>query len=192
MEKMTSVRCPICEQRIVSTEEEDLSTRLRYHLSDQHDMRENSARFTSSLASVGGSASGRAVETTTVRTGSGFRGAEHRREEQTWAPEEGTAIPSRPKGVGDWMRKALGTNEEAGGKEEWTRGEGYPAMMERAADRSTAPGHQMAGPVERSEGLVECPMCGRPVTGSDESELSQALEEHFRIQHQMVPKMVTR
>jgi hypothetical protein len=117
---------------------------------------------------------------------------EHRREEQAWAPEKGTAIPPRPKGIGDWTKKALGTNEEAGGKEEWARGEGYPAMMERAADRSTASGKQMPGPTYGSEGQVECPMCGRLLIGPDEPALSQALAEHFQVEHKIVPRMVTR
>jgi endogenous inhibitor of DNA gyrase (YacG/DUF329 family) len=189
MEKMASVKCPICEKRIVLREGEDLSTKLRYHLSDQHDIvrQEAAARGATPLTSAP-----RPVGTTTVHS-KGLRGAEHRREEQFYAPEPGTAIPPRPKGLGDWTRKALGMNEEVGGNEEWARGEGYPSMTERAANRSTAPGHQLTEPAA-TEDTIECPICGRTLTGPDEPGLSQALEEHFRIEHkiehQALPKMV--
>jgi hypothetical protein len=142
---------------------EGLNAQLRDHLSSRHD-----------------------IETQERR---GFRAAEHRREEQAWAPEPGTPVPPRPEGIGDWTRKALGTNPEAGGKEEWAHGQGYPAMMERPSERSTAtppPGAREGGDT------VTCPICGRLLMGSGESDLSNALEDHFRDEHRIVPSIAQR
>jgi predicted small metal-binding protein len=177
---MNSVRCPICEQRIRAGDSVELSAMLREHLSIQHDIdvQEKSARFSSPMTSAQ-ERSGRVVVNEPKAQG-GLRGAEHRREEQYWAPESGTAVPPRPKGVGDWVSKSLGTNEEAGGREEWASGEGYPNMMQRFS-----PG---GGRIS----TVECPMCGETITGQGDEGLSDSLEDHFRMVHHIEPRLVSR
>lgn len=146
---------------------EGLSVQLRDHLSSRHDIDVKNP----------------------YREERGFRAAEHRREEQTWAPEPGTDIPPRPKGIGDWTRKALGANPEAGGKEEWAHGQGYPSMMERSSERSTASVPRSTG--EGGESLA-CPICGRLLMGSSDMVLSNELEDHFRTEHRITPSIAQR
>jgi len=174
---MNSVRCPICEQRLTSEDDAGLSQTLSAHLSDQHGIgvKEESAGLSSPVSSA------------RERLG-GWKGAEHRREEQYWSPEAGTPIPPRPQGIGDWARKAVGATEEAGGREEWTRGRGYPSMTQRASARSTA---ERPGGEDTARSLM-CPMCGQYVRGAGEDELSEVLEDHFRQQHRIVPRVTSR
>jgi endogenous inhibitor of DNA gyrase (YacG/DUF329 family) len=182
---MTSVRCPICEQRIVGEYREQLDRRLREHFSVRHgfDLRPESGPY----------------PTRVVRTEMEERGPEHRpphgrlyqaslrREEQTWAPDE-SSLPPRPEGLGDWFRKSIGIDRMPE-ERNWARGEGYPSFIggewaweERGRERPLVR--------ERYVASTECPICGRTIEAADEQDLSWTLHEHMRTVHKTAP-MVT-
>ncbi len=197
---MTSVRCPICDRNMASSDREGLSAVLRDHLSDEHDVEvlKESDRSAGTATPTGqmGSEKGNAPDVAAMKEGSRLHRAELRREEQFYAPEKGTEVPPRPKGIGDWVKKSLGTNAEDGGKDEWAQGEGYPTMMDRkgtaARERSPEPSDvpplaAKGEPLEErgSEG-VDCPICGEPIVALDEDTLTVKLREHVAGTHQLV------
>ncbi len=195
---MTSVRCPICDRSMTSTDKEGLNAMLRGHLSDEHDIEVPKASDSfSGTSTMNGSGEGIEEDASPVREGGRIHRAELRREEQFYAPEEGTAVPPRPKGLGDWLRKALGTDAEDGGKDEWARGQGYPLLMGR--EKSTyvdqRPRERNEGSVlaaqempleERGSGRIKCPICGEAIAGIDEDGLSEELKLHMMGTHQIV------
>jgi ribosomal protein S27E len=192
---MTSVRCPICGRNMASADGEGLSAMLRNHLSDEHDVEvlKESDRPAGPAATTG-SGKGLAEDVPPTKEGGRIHRAELRREEQFYAPEEGTEIPPRPKGIGDWVKKALGTDAEADeSKDEWARGEGYPMLIgpeKRTPERTEVSTLTAEERALEGKGLVwiECPVCGEVIAGMDADKLSGDLKEHMAGTHQIGSK----
>jgi len=195
---MARVRCPICGAQVEGNDSEELTIGLREHMVKSHEDLE--ARSTAGPAGEFDIPKQRGAEATDHR----FHEAEMRREEETWDPPEGSEVPKRPEGLGDWVRKSLGTDNEVDpkvrAKEEWTTGQGYPTMMRenmhalRREDEKEAHKNDIVIPYSLknesqqespSRYIIDCPMCQAKVFGNDDEELSDALKKHMMETHKI-------
>ncbi len=184
---MTTVKCPICKERITGASGPDLNDSLRVHLVDVHRMNElrGSQGLTSGEVTYMGQTAPveRPIERDYVRE-------ETRRD---------VNIERRP-AAGLFSAPESRTEREV---ETWTsrrperyRSEYYIPREEVRQWRYpvTGPGGER-GPA-RAESLmpatINCPLCGDLVRGRDEDDLSDRLHSHMADTHDIRPKMYAR
>lgn len=194
---MVKVKCPICGTPVEGEDSEELTAGLREHMIGTHDLNE-----LSSCPPPGEIDTSKKMEANTM--GHRLQQAEMRREEETWAPPEGSEVPKRPEGLGDWVRKSLGRDDEVDpesrSKEEWRNGQGYPTMMRenmhsiRREDEKEAHKEDLNVPHELGNRphqevtgryTIVCPMGDAKVSGNSDEELSDALKKHMVAAHQI-------
>ncbi len=184
---MTTIKCPICKERISGASGADLNDSLRIHLVDVHRMNElmgsrsgTSREVTSMERTV---PMGRSTEPGYVRepirrdpsierrpAAGLFSAPESRteREVETWSyrrPERFQSeyyIPREE--VRQWRYPVIGAGGERG-----------PARAENLLPAT-----------------INCPLCGDLVRGRDEDDLSDRLHDHMADTHDIRPKMYAR
>jgi predicted small metal-binding protein len=185
---MTTVKCPICRERVSGASSADLNDSLRMHLADVHRMNELVMgsrgtsgqlldREVSSMEQTGPIERDRVREVTRRdanierRPAAGlFSAPESRteREVETWTsrrPERYQSeyyIPREE--VRQWRYPVTGP-----------RGERGPARAEYLMPA-----------------MVNCPLCGDLVRGKNEDDLSDRLHDHMADTHDIRPKMYAR
>lgn len=184
---MTTVKCPICKERVTGASNSDLNDSLRMHLAEVHRMNE--------LMGIRG-------RTSREVTYMGQTSPTERSMERDYVREEtrrDANIERRP-AAGLFSVPESRIEREV---ETWTsrrperyRSEYYIPREEVRQWRypATGPGGER-GPA-RAENLmpstINCPLCGDLVRGRDEDDLSDRLQGHMADTHDIRPKMYAR
>jgi len=185
---MTTVKCPICKERIMGATTEDLNMNLADHFAEVHRM-SMVAPGTTPRAAVAGAQPSR------------MRAREYRssefytpetlaeREVETWSNRDPSRwrpenyIPREE--VRQWRYPVTG--------EEGQRGPVTPTRRERRmGERRTLEQNESRGPGEtlvRGTMMINCPLCGEEIRGADEGELTDELRDHLRYTHDIRPKV---
>lgn len=200
---MTTIKCPICKDRLSATNTDELNANLREHLADVHNMRDltrGSGEGMYRRTYVTGTERpmerreerrydvARGYPYDEIRPDIGFTRPESRteREVETWSsrdPERFRAENYIPREeVRQWRYPVTGEYGERGPYYE-REGRGREERYERREVR----GREYEGAT-----IVNCPLCGATVRGRDEDDLSDELRYHMKETHDIRPKMTAR
>jgi predicted small metal-binding protein len=185
---MTTVKCPICKERVSGASSADLNMNLKEHLADVHRMSE---------LVMGPSAGTSGYAPSTMRTTSTERPME--REYVREQPRRNVSIENRP-AAGLFSAPESRTEREV---ETWTsrrperyRSEYYIPREEVRQWRYPVTGAGGERGPSRAEttmpAMINCPLCGDLVRGRDEDDLSDRLHNHMADTHDIRPKMYAR
>jgi predicted small metal-binding protein len=213
---MTTVKCPICKERVSAANTEDLNTNLRAHLAEVHNMREL-YRGSRGEAPSGPYYSDRYVGTERVepsreerRVYEGSKGRYEERRDYPYytadRPDVGFSSPRTrtEREVETWSnRNPERFREENYVPREEVRQWRYPVTgeygergpyferegrgKEMSYERREVRGRDYDNPA-----IVNCPMCGQLIRGADEDDLSDELRYHMSVVHDVKPKMSAR
>ncbi|MBI0584021.1 MAG: hypothetical protein ISF22_07315 [Methanomassiliicoccus sp.] len=194
---MATIRCPICRNRVSGSTSADLNEVFREHMADVHRMREMAP------------AVGEKTSTPPERTGSREGSSATSRYREDW----------RTKGGYDEVRPAAHIFNEPGSKlyrvvETWSTREPdrfdpenyiireevrqwrYPVISPTGERGPALSGGRYEGAkgarTSAGELVMNCPMCGNPVRGQDDDDLSDELRIHMLDVHDIRPRMITR
>lgn len=213
---MTTVKCPICKDRISGASTADLNGSLREHLADVHQMRELTMGSRGDVSSRESYYTGRYGSTERPMERQYVR--EERMEPVARGRYEARNYPYDERRPAASMFSAPESRTERE-VETWTsrrperfRSENYIPREEVRQWRYPVTGSGgERGPIDRStsserlrEGMrgrervsdlpamINCPMCGNIVRGRDEDDLSDELRDHMSYAHDIRPKMTAR
>jgi predicted small metal-binding protein len=195
---MMAVRCPACSERVEGSSSKDLSSSIKSHFAEVHNMdidvemntSDEGCGCGSETSSTGGasSSSGQSKEefrggADAMREGPSSSGGLGNPEER--APSRKPSRPAPERGIGpgakvDYKEKSF----EVGGTGAST------GMGEFESGTVTPEG---TGASEDTRGIsgFECPVCREEISGSSEEEMSSRFREHLTTTHKDEP-FVTR
>lgn len=157
---MTTIKCPICKQRLSGEEGEEISVRLREHMASVHEMTELAGTYRVGAQHV--PPSDYSKDSMTLKEAEGPVRESWREEMRIWASPP---VPARKSG--EDRREAM-LHEE--GRQ----------FVPPAAMPEEPPGSDMLS--------VECPICDALITAPLEEDLSDELRDHMADRHDIREK----
>lgn len=155
---MTTIKCPICKERLSGEEGERLSARLREHMASVHEMSELVG--THRVGALHVPPSDYSKETMSLKEAEGPVRESWLEEMRIWASPP---VPARQSG--EDRREAMLHREGAGQVPSSTRAEAGRGMLR-----------------------VECPLCDALITAPSDEDLSDDLRDHMADRHDIRPK----
>lgn len=156
---LTTIKCPICGEMIEGSGAYELTMELRNHLVAAHDMKD--------------------LRTMDVLMPSEVRKEGERMEAQPPCPDVGPAAPlDMPKD-----RRAMESENVRG---ECLQGPANPLDAPKSPEqraRLEGTGKAMGTPAL----MLYCPICGEPIGGQTDADLTDQLQKHMRMAHDIKP-----
>ncbi|MDW5563752.1 MAG: hypothetical protein SA339_11045 [Methanomassiliicoccus sp.] len=212
MSDMVDIKCPICGERLMSRNQDELTQMLRGHLADTHQISRISEE---SRGRPSQPESMRDVQVWSMRDPSALTPEETRQREEvvrlgrsapgtqsmterqveTWNRGEPTGETPRSATTIQETEQWRYPREETREEREvgtWRSDSRYQSSEEGMTGRSGMAGvrhgggmmHRMMNRGEMRMAM-DCPLCGRPVYGSNDDDLSDEMRFHFKDYHQI-------
>ncbi len=158
---MTTIKCPICKERLSGEEGEQLSAMLREHMASVHEMDELEGSHRAGAFHV--PPSDYSKDSMTLKEAEGPVRESWREEMKIW-----TSPPVPARQSGEDRREAM--------------------LHQEGAERMTAPLPVKGAEAGRRMLRVECPLCDALITAPLEEDLSDDLRDHMADRHDIRPK----